>query len=319
MAKLTLSSILASFGSIAKLNSNFQAITTAFENTLSRDGTAPNSMNAALDMNSQRIMNLPAPVGQSDAVRYVDIQAGLVSGSFAIPALTGNSGKFLTNDGTVVSWATTNLTSTPTFTTLTVTAATSLNTFTTTGNGAVGGALSVTGAFTGTSAALSSNVTVGGSLGVSGATTLVGNGLTVGTTQLVAASGRIGIGTASPSTMLHLVGQGTFAGSAATPVVAVTCATTTVVDCTLGNIFTMPMSTNVTTLTMSNPSSGQTVNIVFTQDGTGSRVITWPANFKWSGGTAAALSTAATKVDLLVATWIPSAAIWIVALTKDFR
>ena len=319
MAKLTLSSILASFGSIAKLNSNFQAIAAAFENTLSRDGTSPNSMNAALDMNSQRIMNLPAPVGQSDAVRFIDIQDSLVSGAFVIPSLTGNTGKFLTNDGTVVSWATTTLTSTPTFDTLTVTGATNLDDVVLSGNMTVGGTLSVTGAFTGTSAALSGNVTVGGSLGVSGATTLAGNGLTVGTAQLVATSGRIGIGTASPSTMLHVVGQGTFAGSAATPVVAVTCAATTTVDCSLGNIFTIPMSTNVTTLTMSNPSSGQTVNIVFTQDGTGSRVITWPANFKWSGGTAAALSTAATKVDLLVATWIPSASIWIVALTKDFR
>jgi len=319
LAKLTLSSILASFGSIAKLNSNFQAIATAFENTLSRDGTSPNSMNAALDMNSQRIMNLPAPVDQSDAVRYVDIQNGLVSGSFAIPALTGNSGKFLTNDGTVVSWAATTTSLTPTYTTLTVTGATSLNTATLTGNLTVGGSLSVTSGITGSTAGLSGNVTVGGTLTVSGVTTLPANGLILGTTQLVAASDRIGIGTASPSTKFHLVGQGTFAGSAATPVVAVTCATTTVVDCTLGNIFTIPMSTNVTTLTMSNPSSGQTVNIVFTQDGTGSRTITWPANFKWSGGTSASLSTGATKVDLLVATWIPSAAIWIVALTKDFR
>jgi hypothetical protein len=59
MAKLTLSNILSKFASITTLNANFDAIETAMENTLSRDGTTPNSMGADLDMNSNRILNLP--------------------------------------------------------------------------------------------------------------------------------------------------------------------------------------------------------------------------------------------------------------------
>jgi hypothetical protein len=71
--KLSLSNLLAGFRSSNKLNVNFQAITDAFDNTLSRDGSAPNAMLAPLDMNSNRIINLGAPVNQTDAVRVQDI------------------------------------------------------------------------------------------------------------------------------------------------------------------------------------------------------------------------------------------------------
>lgn len=59
MAKLTLVDItsLASPSTPATLNSNSAAIETALENTLSRDGTAPNQMEADFDMNSNDILN----------------------------------------------------------------------------------------------------------------------------------------------------------------------------------------------------------------------------------------------------------------------
>lgn len=43
----------------AAFTANNASITTAIENTLSRDGTSPNSMSADLDMNSNSILNLP--------------------------------------------------------------------------------------------------------------------------------------------------------------------------------------------------------------------------------------------------------------------
>ncbi len=43
------------------INDNSALIEAAFENTLSRDGTSPNQMGADLDMNSHKILNLPAP------------------------------------------------------------------------------------------------------------------------------------------------------------------------------------------------------------------------------------------------------------------
>lgn len=74
MVKLTLDSILSGFGALSKQNSNFTRISNAVENTLSRDGTSPNSMGAALDMGSNRIINVPTPTDNTDAVNkeYVD-------------------------------------------------------------------------------------------------------------------------------------------------------------------------------------------------------------------------------------------------------
>ena len=43
---------------LSNVNTNSAAITTAMDNTLSRDGTTPNQMAANLDMNSHNIINL---------------------------------------------------------------------------------------------------------------------------------------------------------------------------------------------------------------------------------------------------------------------
>lgn len=58
------------------INNNSAAIVTAVENTLSRDGTSPNQMGAALDMNSNRIINLPAPISSTEPVRVLDLTGG---------------------------------------------------------------------------------------------------------------------------------------------------------------------------------------------------------------------------------------------------
>ena len=57
-----------------KLDQNFQEISTAIENTLSRDGATPNQMEADLDLNGKRIINVADPVSASDIAtkNYVD-------------------------------------------------------------------------------------------------------------------------------------------------------------------------------------------------------------------------------------------------------
>lgn len=69
MAKLGLTDL----GSLADeetvlgtLEANNTLIEDAIENTLSRDGTSPNEMGADLDMNSNRILNLPTPSDASE-------------------------------------------------------------------------------------------------------------------------------------------------------------------------------------------------------------------------------------------------------------
>lgn len=66
--KLTLSTIGSRYASVAALNANFSAIVTAIENTLSRDGTSPNTMSGNLDMNSNRILNVPAPTSDNEPI-----------------------------------------------------------------------------------------------------------------------------------------------------------------------------------------------------------------------------------------------------------
>ena len=106
MAKLVTVDITGGYGSAATHNSNLDAIETAMEKTLSRDGTSPNQMLAQLDMNSYRIINLADGVAASDAVRkdYVDdaINAVIAAG---LPVQTGHAGQALVTDGTNADWA----------------------------------------------------------------------------------------------------------------------------------------------------------------------------------------------------------------------
>lgn len=76
MSKITglsdLSSLSNESGAIATINLNNQRIEDAFENTLSLDGSVPNSMEADLDMNSNQIINLPAAVSDTEPVRKAE-------------------------------------------------------------------------------------------------------------------------------------------------------------------------------------------------------------------------------------------------------
>lgn len=105
MAKLTLSNV-SNFAdnstAVTTTTANNDAIEAFAETVLSRDGTAPNTMAANLDMNSNRVINLAAPVSGSDAARKADVDAIVAAG---LPDQTGNSGEFLTTDGTSASWA----------------------------------------------------------------------------------------------------------------------------------------------------------------------------------------------------------------------
>lgn len=59
---------------VAGINKNFLALQLAIEKTLSRDGTVPNAMQSNLDMNANRILNLPVPVSATEPARHGDIQ-----------------------------------------------------------------------------------------------------------------------------------------------------------------------------------------------------------------------------------------------------
>jgi hypothetical protein len=71
MAKLTLDDIvnLQNEGSaVNTMNGNSALTEAALEKTLSRDGTSPNQMTASLDMNSNRILNIPFAISAGEPV-----------------------------------------------------------------------------------------------------------------------------------------------------------------------------------------------------------------------------------------------------------
>ena len=74
---------------INSVNANNAALRTVMDNTLSRDGAAPNQMMNNLDMNSNAIYNLPAPVSSTSAARLQDVVGNAIA--LTIPPV-GTSG-----------------------------------------------------------------------------------------------------------------------------------------------------------------------------------------------------------------------------------
>lgn len=64
---------------VTAINSNNDAIEAAMDQAVFRNGSSPNQMNADFDMNSHRILNLPAPIFANDVVRLQDTTT-LISG-----------------------------------------------------------------------------------------------------------------------------------------------------------------------------------------------------------------------------------------------
>lgn len=96
MAKLSLTDLASTNASslVSAINANNALIEAAIEKTLSRDGTSPNSMEDTLDMNNERIVNLPEPVSSTEPVRKGDfdpyleaMDATLLASAAAVQAL----------------------------------------------------------------------------------------------------------------------------------------------------------------------------------------------------------------------------------------
>lgn len=98
MTKLTLNnvgSLIDATTAQTTLNSNNAATVTAMENTLSRNGDTPNQMQAPLDMNSNHILNLPAPVGGLEPLRLQDLSDFNGGGTIATIPPGGNTNDIL--------------------------------------------------------------------------------------------------------------------------------------------------------------------------------------------------------------------------------
>jgi hypothetical protein len=105
----TFASLANDTSATTNLNSNSAIVTTALANTLALDGTAPNSMQANLDMNNFNINNLPLPVNQTNPLRLMDVS--LLNGGGTITAyplpVGGTTGEVLAKNSSAnydVTW-----------------------------------------------------------------------------------------------------------------------------------------------------------------------------------------------------------------------
>lgn len=75
---LTTSNLGGSISSITSaVDTNFSTIKTLLNDILSRSGASPNTMSSALDLNSNRILNLPPAGSLTDPVRLGDLTSGV--------------------------------------------------------------------------------------------------------------------------------------------------------------------------------------------------------------------------------------------------
>ena len=85
------------------------------------------------------------------------------------------------------------------------------------------------------------------------------------------------------------------------------------IDIADGNVITATLAVATTTFTFSNPStsgSGCSFTLILTQDGTGSRAVTWPASVDWASATAPTLSTGAADVDIFAFITVDAGTTW---------
>lgn len=75
-------------------------------------------------------------------------------------------------------------------------------------------------------------------------------------------------------------------------------AATATLDLTTGGIHAITMPAGNITIAISNEAVGQCFMIEITQDGVGSRTVTWFTTIKWAGGSAPTLTTTASKRDI---------------------
>lgn len=100
--KIELDSVESGYG-LSKINDNFQKIEDELNNrVLYRDNTdgAPNAMDNPLDMNGERIYNLPRPSSASEPLRLIDAAEIAAGGEFPINLTISSSGtgESLVND-----------------------------------------------------------------------------------------------------------------------------------------------------------------------------------------------------------------------------
>jgi DNA/RNA endonuclease YhcR with UshA esterase domain len=71
------------------------------------------------------------------------------------------------------------------------------------------------------------------------------------------------------------------------------------IDASLSGNHKVVLTSNITSVTVVNMLDGQTIQVLFKQDGTGSRTVAFGATIKFVGGTAPTITTTANHGDVI--------------------
>lgn len=113
-----------------------------------------------------------------------------------------------------------------------------------------------------------------------------------------------------------LVVPNQFTSLQAVTTVSLTDASTITTDAALGNNFRVTLGGNRTLGNPSGLTDGAILNWKIKQDGTGSRTLAYGSKFKWAGGSAPVLSTAASARDFITAQYFSDEDILVAAIMK---
>ena len=167
-------------------------------------------------------------------------------------------------------------------------------------DGIVGGTTPADGSFTTLSSSGAATLTnIDGIIGANTAaagtfTTFTSTGIDDNSNALamtITSDEEIGIGTASPGKQLHIT------KGAVADLNALTDASTIAVDFDVGQNFTVTLAGNRALGNPTNVTPGQTGSIFITQDGTGSRTLSYGTSWEFPAATAPTLTTTAAAVD----------------------
>jgi hypothetical protein len=101
---------------------------------------------------------------------------------------------------------------------------------------------------------------------------------------------------------VYAVAGGTLTGALVPSVSALTDGASIAVNASLGNVFTVTIAGNRTMAAPTNHTAGQTIQFHITQDGTGSRTISWASGasgYNFGAGSAPTLTTTAGDTDIV--------------------